>query len=122
MDRDFNNRPIVFVRAKIQGSEQPVEQIQYRICHINTVWKAREGFQTKEGVDFKISQIPKSSTITTKVDRVMFTPELFIKVIDEILNIDNWALVEVDPTEHWPEQSFNWTKAFDKFFEESQNA
>jgi len=122
LDRDLNNNPVVLVRAKVTGDLFSKEERQYRICHINTIWNSQEGFKPRDGINFSITQIPKSTTITTHTDRVLLTKELFVKIIDEILNIDNWDIVETDPTEHWQEQSFNWAKAFDKFFEEQSNA
>ena len=119
LERDLNNCPVVFVRAKLSDSEHAVEQFQYRICRVNTTWKANRGFQTEEGLHFDISKIPVSTVVTTQIDRVPLTVDLLSKLVEDILNVDNWALEEVDPAEHYEQQMFQWRKAFDKYFERS---
>lgn len=117
----FNSAPLLFVRAVATESENNKPTYYYRFCVPTHEWIPQKGFSTDDGINFRASKIPVHSVITTTVDRLMLTRELFIQLLKEISNPDNWEIQEVDPLEHMEAQVFLWQKAYDKYFGGSEN-
>lgn len=111
----FDNNLYVFVKLVCEAKDKPA-QVIYSVCKPSCQWHPLYGFKIDDGIDFKVTTLPAYSEATTKIQRIPCNQDFVCKIIQHILDPENWEIQETDPIEHTQEPVFLEDKAFSKYF------